>query len=133
MVAALSGICLEQSFEGESGLKIEALYDPKIDRTYSYTIRKGVVDFDEMIQEIIQSQDKTEIASRFVNTLAKISVEFAKKHQLPVVLAGGVFQNRTLLEKISHELEKEYIPFYFQNLTPLNDGSLSLGQIYYSK
>lgn len=131
MVATLSGICIEQSYEGESGLKIEKYYNKKITATYPFLIEDSTVDIDAMIKEILKEKSKELVASKFINTLVEISVVISKKFLLPVVICGGVFQNRTLLEVLVQRLSAEDIEYFFQERTSLNDGSISLGQIYY--
>jgi hydrogenase maturation protein HypF len=46
-------------------------------------------------------------------------------YRLKVLVSGGVFQNRTLLEKLILTIPK----LYFQNKTPINDGGIALGQL----
>jgi len=50
---------------------------------------------------------------------------------LPIVLAGGVWQNKTLLEKTLKELQNRDI--FLPKVTPMNDGAISIGQAYHSK
>jgi hydrogenase maturation protein HypF len=60
-------------------------------------------------------------------------LEISKKYPtLPVILSGGVFQNKTLLQKVIQVFKKNDIKYYIQNQTPINDGGISLGQAYYS-
>ena len=46
-----------------------------------------------------------------------------------VVLSGGSFQNRYILEKAENLLEKHNFDVYSHQETPSNDGGLALGQI----
>jgi hydrogenase maturation protein HypF len=48
-----------------------------------------------------------------------------------VILSGGVFQNKTLLELVIKKFKTEDIIYYHQQHTPINDGGISLGQIKY--
>ncbi len=45
-----------------------------------------------------------------------------------VVLTGGVFQNRILLEQVTRGLQALGINLLTHSLVPPNDGGLSLGQ-----
>ncbi|NPA82458.1 MAG: hypothetical protein GXO31_07590, partial [Epsilonproteobacteria bacterium] len=54
----------------------------------------------------------------------------AKRENLPVILTGGVFQNKTLLTILKEEFEREKIEYFFQTSTPINDGGISLGQVW---
>jgi len=46
-----------------------------------------------------------------------------------VVLSGGVFQNRYLVEHLVMQLEKEKFNVYLHAVVPPNDGGVSLGQL----
>ena len=46
-----------------------------------------------------------------------------------VVLSGGTFQNRYLLEKAGNLLHKNGFRPYFQEHIPSNDGGIALGQL----
>jgi hydrogenase maturation protein HypF len=46
-----------------------------------------------------------------------------------VVLSGGVFQNKYLLEKSVSKLTKSEFKVYTNHQVPANDGGMSLGQI----
>ncbi|MBI4387898.1 MAG: hypothetical protein HY582_02505, partial [Candidatus Omnitrophica bacterium] len=46
-----------------------------------------------------------------------------------VVLTGGCFQNKYLLERAIQRLEKEGLKPYWHQRFPPNDGSIALGQI----
>ena len=73
------------------------------------------------------------IVSKFINMLAKIILDICAKHKtFTIVLSGGVFQNKTLLQKVTSKLKEKNQTFYFQQSTPINDGSISLGQIFYA-
>jgi hydrogenase maturation protein HypF len=45
-----------------------------------------------------------------------------------VVLSGGCFQNRILLEGTVTELKKKDFEVYYHSQVPTNDGGVSLGQ-----
>ncbi len=49
---------------------------------------------------------------------------------MEVILSGGVFQNKTLLELVASKLEEENIKHYYQQETAINDGGIALGQAY---
>ncbi len=51
---------------------------------------------------------------------------------MQVILSGGVFQNKTLLELVASELDRENIKYYYQQDTAINDGGIALGQAYFS-
>ncbi|WP_304543944.1 carbamoyltransferase HypF [Sulfurimonas microaerophilic] len=133
-VYAFGGNLNNLSYEGESGLIVEkCAQEHKSDASYPYRINNEIIEFKEMIVEILNEKEKALIASKFINTLKNIMVELALKHpELPVILSGGVFQNKTLLEKTIAAFEKNGIDYYFQSKTAINDGGISLGQAYYA-
>ncbi len=49
---------------------------------------------------------------------------------LPIVLAGGCFQNQLLLELLTGELENRGFYVYSGEKIPVNDGGIALGQVY---
>jgi hydrogenase maturation protein HypF len=63
--------------------------------------------------------------SKFFNTLVEIIIMISSEHDLPLVLSGGVFQNRVLLELILEKIPDAIVP----NEIPPNDGGVALGQI----
>ncbi len=133
-VYALSGHTENLNYEGESGLIVEGLasYSNAKD-TYSYTITDNIIDYTPMISSIVQEKNKAKIAKKFLLTISKIVLEISSRYpKHAVVLCGGVFQNKTLVAQITDELNKRGRRYYIQNQTPLNDGGISLGQIYYA-
>lgn len=131
-VASLSGVVQKISYEGESGLLCESFYDKGIKSAFAYKIENSVIEID-IIETILRDDlSPSEINSMFINTLVKIIVEISKQEKQPVILSGGVFQNKTLLELVASELKKENIKYYHQQSTPINDGGIALGQLYYA-
>ncbi|HEY3250062.1 MAG TPA: hypothetical protein VGK25_02985, partial [Ignavibacteria bacterium] len=66
-------------------------------------------------------------------SLAEMIVSMAKKTGLErVVLTGGCFQNKYLLEKAITRLKQENYKVYWHQRVPTNDGGISLGQIKYA-
>ena len=133
-VYALSGHVQNLGYEGESGLIMEGLsQDSQTTEHYSYTMQEGVIEYTEMIKEILQESDASLVSRKFINTLRNIIVEISKKHpELPVVLSGGVFQNSVLVSEVTERFKKENIRYYIQKQTPVNDGGISLGQAYFA-
>lgn len=122
-VASFANLCQYQSYEGEAGLLCEAHHDTEITEYFEYTIENGVIDIKFDFHD-------AEIVSKFMNTLKAIIVDIAKKEAKEVILSGGVFQNRTLLEAALDGLKEEKIGYYVQEQTPVNDGGIALGQVY---
>jgi hydrogenase maturation protein HypF len=133
-VYALCGYLDDLAYEGESGLILESLSENSHTlQTYSYTIDKETIEYSKMISEILQEKNRDDIAKKFILTISKIVIDISQKYpDLPVVLSGGVFQNRVLLMQVSKELKKLSRRYYIQNCTPVNDGGISLGQAYFA-
>ena len=102
---------------------------------WSFLVQKGhfVVDWRPLAREIcacLQNGHSSAMISRkFHDALADIIVEAARhtRHQR-VVLSGGCFQNRLLLESAVGRLESAgFSPVWHQRIPP-NDGGISLGQ-----
>jgi hydrogenase maturation protein HypF len=129
--AFLMGIEQSYTFEGASGLKIEALFDERITDSYPFENHCGTIDMREIFRGILRDSPAI-AASRFINSLANIAAQTVKDYDLPVVLCGGVFQNKTLTAVLMKKLlrlgKKAYIPRRF----PPNDGAISLGQLVYT-
>lgn len=133
-VYALSGNLENIAYEGESGLVVEryAQEYPSQEK-YLYSVNDGVIEYKEILLGMLQEKDKILIASKFINTLSHIILELSLKHlELPVLLSGGVFQNKTLLEKTIKLFKEHKIRYYLQNKTAINDGGISFGQAYYA-
>lgn len=129
-VAVVCGIENEVSYDGESGLFLESLYDNSIEEAYNFEIHQGVILYKEAFLQMIHERDNPKkVASKFINALANIVNEITKSYALKVVFSGGVFQNRTLVEKL---LSFKNENFYFQETFPPNDGGICVGQIYYA-
>ena len=128
-VAAIATGLEHVSYDGESGLIIEGLYDEKIQGSYQFECdAMGVIWHNSAILSMFQDSP-SEIATKFLNGLVNCIIDMAKKYQRPVVLGGGVFQNKTLVKSLRHGLIKENIPLFFPHKTVSNDGSVALGQL----
>ena len=132
-VASLMSIAQTLGYEGESGLLIESEVKAAVHTFYSYKIEDDLMDWEPMLHEILQERDHTLVAAKFMNTLCKIIIDLVLEHpELPVVLSGGVFQNQYLVEQLTAVFKKEQIRYYIQTDTPINDGGIALGQLYYA-
>lgn len=129
-IASLADILHFQEFEGQTGLLIESFYDENIKERYSYDILDEKIDLSDMIKELVKDKNKVLIASKFINTLVKIILDIAKTYNLPIVLCGGVFQNKTLLSLLINKFKEENLEFYINEKYSPNDESISLGQAY---
>ena len=74
--------------------------------------------------QIMKEENKTIAVSKFFNTIVEIIYEMSKKYDLPVVLSGGVFQNRVLLRLIMKKMPNAILPKDFVS----NDSAIAYGQ-----
>jgi len=128
-IASFENLCQIQTYEGEAGMVSEW----KI-KNEELKIKNGEFDYDingGVIEINFDFFDKN-LVIKFYNTLAKIIIDIAKMEGLAIILSGGVFQNKTLLEMIIKNFKKENLEFFYNQTTPINDGGISLGQIYHT-
>jgi hydrogenase maturation protein HypF len=132
-IYALCGYTKPLGYEGESGLILESLSTKSSTKsTYNYTLKDGIIDYKKMITQIILEDSNEKIAKKFINTLVKIILDIAQMYPtMPIILSGGVFQNKILVSQVTKALNKIYRKYYIQSKIPINDGGLSLGQVYY--
>jgi len=127
-VASLRGICQVMHFEGESGMLLEAYYDSRVVGDYPFEYHEGRIDLYPMLVELVAESDTTIAVSKFFHTLVQVIVAvYAPYQSFPLVLTGGVFQNRVLLSLVLEQFPQALIP----HTIPPNDGGIALGQIVY--
>lgn len=118
------------SFDGEAGMRLEALYIDGCDKFYEFEICDGKISFKNALLGALQ--DKPEIAAtKFINGVCEIMVKIAQNSALDVVLSGGVFQNSTLLDRLINKFVEFNIKFYVNSKNPTNDSGIALGQLVY--
>lgn len=142
-VAYLLGILEIQSYEGQSGALLEsyALREKAEVPPYPFSIKEGVIDCKEMIEQILITQDKAKGAKRFLETLAYMALDMSKealahrqvlqREKVSVFFSGGVFQNKFLCDRIHALFNKHNIPFYMHKHLPCNDSNISFGQVVF--
>jgi hydrogenase maturation protein HypF len=110
---------------------MESFVDDSINEPFVFEVQDGIIDIFSMVKEIIAAENQTIIASRFLSTVEAIMEHFADMYpELPIVVGGGVFQNRALMSRLYSRFGEGR--FYAQQQTPINDGSIALGQLYYA-
>ncbi|MCB4755312.1 MAG: carbamoyltransferase HypF, partial [Sulfurovum sp.] len=124
-VASLLGICQVMSFEGESGMMLEELYDGSVVGHYSFGYEDGIIDVLPFIKALLEETNVSVVVSKFFHTLVEMIAIVHSKYDLPLVLSGGVFQNRILLELVLEKIPEAIIA----NDIPPNDGGIALGQV----
>jgi hydrogenase maturation protein HypF len=141
-VGAILGIRSRSNFEGQTAMEVEwSAFDSDDSESYPYTIIEENPDlqriqWNEMLQAIVAEKNQgisvSTICRRFHNTLTSMIVSMAKKSGMKkIVLSGGCFQNRILLETTVARLTEIGCTPYWHQRIPSNDGGISAGQIYY--
>jgi hydrogenase maturation protein HypF len=137
-VAALTGVCERNRYEGESGLRLEALamaHGPA--EPYPLPCSGLHADWRPMVQEMSKEMSQAteheapvpRISARFHETMAAWVVEVALKTGIRrVALSGGCFQNAWLTARCAARLEAAGCAVFIHQRVPANDGGLSLGQ-----
>lgn len=135
-VAALTGVCPEATFDSEPPMRLESAIHEKTNLYYPFNAG-NVISFEDTFLEILKDIHETNasmIAAKFHNTVSQIILDLSKRMRKEtslkkVVLSGGVFQNKYLLERSASILRKAGFKVYTNHLVPANDGGISLGQI----
>ncbi len=142
-VSSILGLYHINDFEGQAAMKLEFIAeDYKTQDKYYCTINicpdsdlsSIIIDWEQMIIGIMDDL-KTKapagiISAKFHNTLVDIIVSVANHiKEKNIVLTGGCFQNKYLLENAVKTLKKEGFSPYWNKLIPPNDGGLAVGQL----
>jgi hydrogenase maturation protein HypF len=136
-VAALCGVRASVSYEGQAAIELEAIAAPGERGAYAIPYSDGQLDPRPAIAEVIAELDAgvpaAIISARFHNGLADATASacaaVARAAGLSAAaLAGGVFQNRLLLERVAASLDAAGLRVLTPELLPPNDGAISYGQ-----
>ena len=85
-----------------------------------------------LLEDLEEHKDKGRSALRFMATLVCMAADQCRvlnAERLPVVLSGGVFQNRFLLHGITSLLEENGFAVYTHRRVSANDEGIALGQL----
>lgn len=134
-VASLGGFVQTLDYEGQGGMIMESFVDETMGEPFDFTVNNREINLSLMVEQIIvlsaQGDTKRLIASRFIATVEAMMRYFITLYPaLPIVIGGGVFQNQILMSRLYRRFGEER--FYAQQQTPINDGGIALGQLYYA-
>jgi hydrogenase maturation protein HypF len=133
-VAAVLGFTREITFEGQAAMWVEHLAKRAGAEPYPFPFAAGELDFRPLLAAVVEDRlrgrSAAEIARAFHRGLAaglcRAAAAVADAHSLDtMVLSGGVFQNRLLLEEIAAVTK---LRVWTNAAVPPNDGGISLGQ-----
>ncbi|HEY5999622.1 MAG TPA: carbamoyltransferase HypF [bacterium] len=140
--AALAGLCDRNTFEGEAAMRLEAAAGGRLGEPYDFAILAGAparLDFSAAIVSLLEDLEGgagpgTVSARLHATVVAAILGQVGKLHRATgiadVVLSGGVFQNRLLLEGVERGLAARGLRGHTNTRVPANDGGVSLGQAF---
>jgi hydrogenase maturation protein HypF len=140
-VAALTGVRAEVEYEGQAAIELEAACDSSEQGSYPITVTDDseslVIDPRETIRavaaDVVAGEATGAIARRFHRaitdgtTQACVRLAGALGTDL-VVLSGGVFQNRLLVECVANGLTGAGLRVLVPERLPAGDGGISYGQ-----
>ncbi len=129
-VASLAGLCQHQSYEGESGLRLEAQGCTSVPECEPlFEIQENLIDWQPLIRTL--SRGNKEAVRAFIPATVQMMGHFAARYpELPIVLGGGVFQNRSLTERCLESLFRDRL--MLSKTVPPSDAAISLGQLYWA-
>jgi hydrogenase maturation protein HypF len=140
-VAALCGMRARVTYEGQAAIELEAAvdYSERGEYTIAIECRDGVLELDPCTAVSAIARERTAgvptgvVAARFHTGLARATAraceQIAGVRGLSlVVLSGGVFQNRVLLELTVAELKRAGLRPLVPEELPPGDGGISYGQ-----
>jgi len=142
-VAAVLGVCRDSvGYEGQAAIELEALawrqFKQQSDCAYGFKLEAGCLSWSPLWKSLLgdlrDGVDPAIIAARFHHGLASAVAHTAaglcgQNNIQTVVLSGGVFQNRLLLERVSQLLRQQNLTVLAPQILPANDGAVSLGQV----
>lgn len=137
--AALSGICMQASYEGQAPMWLEQAATQGQGHAIALPVSQQnglwITDWAPLLtvllHETISANDKAAIFHHSLVaalvTQAGLLCEQYGEHAIG--LCGGVFQNRLLTEAVIQQLSAQGLRVYLPSCIPVNDAGLSYGQI----
>jgi len=137
-VSAITNLCTHSDFHAEAPMRLEQVAVSDENRFYKFLISGNEIitgqTIRSVVEEVINQVPVPVISARFHNTVIKMILDGCRHiHQKTgirkVVLSGGSFQNRYLLEKLERSLALMGLNCFSHEKIPSNDGGIALGQI----
>lgn len=139
-VAALLGVCTHAEYEAHGPIELEGLLgrDLRLAAPYRLSSLTGELDWRPTIRaiaaDLAAGVPAADISRRFHSTIVATVLERCETVRAAsgvrqVVLSGGVFLNEFLLVNCLIRLRRAGFAAYCHELTPTNDGGISLGQV----
>lgn len=132
-IAALVLSLSEASYEGEPAMRLEAICDTHATRHYPLPFTNQQWDWRPLVQsvvdELLHGVAPGTVAMRVHRSVALAIISTMEEcPDIPVVLSGGCFQNKILVELILL-LADDRKKIGVSRMIPVNDGGLAAGQL----
>jgi len=136
-VSAIAGLCSIATFHAEAPMRLEGAIDPEEKGHYPFGMT-DTVDTLPLIRalcdDVLAGLPAGRIAARFHNSVINIifaaaEMAAARTGINKVVLSGGSFQNKYILENAERGLALRGFECYTPRNIPANDGGIALGQL----
>jgi hydrogenase maturation protein HypF len=141
--AALVGLCQKRSYQGQAAQKLETTAEGAVcSESYNYQLTKEQGQYQILTEPLItemaadlEAEVAAEIIARkFHNTVIEFTVKLCQIIKLhfnlkKVVLSGGVWQNKILLQGVYQKLTAAGFKVYFPEQISCTDQGLALGQL----
>ncbi|MBL0476360.1 carbamoyltransferase HypF [Aeromonas veronii] len=145
-VAALLGVIDTHDYEGEAGLLLESaalqLTPDEQPFPLAFDLSQSAegplqILWAELIHTLVSERCKgtatASLAAGFIRAISNLVVALAEHFPgYPVVLGGGVFQNRVLMDELVPALEAAGRQVLTSETLPLNDGGIAAGQLWFA-
>lgn len=136
-IAALIGGIGHVSFEGEAAMRLESTCKAESPDAYHLAVGdESPFELDwrplvrELVADLASKLPEGVLAMKFHQAIAECIASLGLRFpELPIVLAGGVFQNRTLVELLDKRLREQSSQYAMPCRIPPNDGGLAIGQL----
>ena len=136
-VSSLLGLGYEHLYDAHLAIELEQLALSETGSILDMKLDETVLDTMSLVRSVIEQlecgESVAKISANFHRTLIYYIGQMAKqcceeRHISHIVLCGGVFQNRILLEGVMQELQEYTV--HVPTQSPMNDGGIALGQLW---
>ena len=131
-------VCLINGFESEAAIRLESLIDPMEKASYPFVLQDKTIDVRPLIHAVVEDAERgvniSIMSTRFHLAVVDMIIRGAQQIRTgrnlhKIVLSGGTFQNRFLVEKTEERLRLLGFEVYVPRRIPVSDGGIALGQL----